>query len=74
MLVPGYVGKEEVAGIAGFISSLDSDIPYALLAFHPDFLMTDLPVTSRRQAMECLEAARAAGLSRVRLGNIHLLQ
>jgi len=74
LLVPGYVGKEEVAGIAGFISSLDSDIPYTLLAFHPDFLMTDLPVTSRRQAMECLEAARAAGLSRVRLGNIHLLQ
>jgi len=35
--------------------------------------MTDLPVTSRRQAMGCLEAVRAAGLSRVRLGNIHLL-
>ena len=74
LLVPGYVGKEEVAGIAAFISSLDPDIPYALLAFHPDFLMTDLPATSRHQAMECLEAARAAGLSRVRLGNIHLLR
>jgi len=73
LLVPGYVGKEEVAGIAAFISSLDPDIPYVLLAFHPDFFMTDLPVTSRHQAMECLEAARAAGLSRVRLGNIHLL-
>jgi pyruvate formate lyase activating enzyme len=74
LLVPGYVGKEEVAGIAAFIASLDPDIPYALLAFHPDFLMTDLPTTSRRQAMECLEAARAAGLTRVRLGNIHLLR
>jgi len=73
LLVPGYVDREEVAGIAAFISSLDPDIPYALLAFHPDFLMTDLPATSRHQAMECLEAARAAGLSRVRLGNIHLL-
>jgi pyruvate formate lyase activating enzyme len=74
LLIPGYVGKEEVARIAGFISSLDPDIPYALLAFHPDFLMTDLPVTSRCQATECLDAARAVGLSRVRLGNIHLLQ
>ena len=73
LLVPGYVGKEEVAGIAAFISSLDPDIPYSLLAFHPDFVMTDLPVTSKQQAMECLESARAAGLSRVRLGNIHLL-
>jgi len=73
LLVPGYVDQEEVAGIAAFISSLDPDIPYTLLAFHPDFLMTDLPVTSKQQAMECLEAARAAGLNRVRLGNIHLL-
>lgn len=73
LLVPGYVDQEEVAGIAVFISSLDPDIPYALLAFHPHFLMADLPATSRQQAMECLEAARAAGLSRVRLGNIHLL-
>jgi pyruvate formate lyase activating enzyme len=73
LLVPGYVDREEVAGIAGFISSLDRDIPYVLLAFQPAFLMTDLPATSRRQAMECLDAARAAGLNRVRLGNIHLL-
>ncbi|MBL7125445.1 MAG: radical SAM protein [Dehalococcoidales bacterium] len=73
LLVSGYIDKEEVARIAAFISSLDPDIPYALLAFHPDFLMTDLLATSRHQAMECLEAARAAGLSRVRLGNIHLL-
>jgi len=73
LLIPGYIGKEEVAGIAAFISSLDPDIPYALLAFHPDFLMTDLPTTSRHQAMECLDAARAAGLTRVKLGNIHLL-
>ena len=34
--------------------------------------MTDLPATSRRQTMECLEAAKDAGLSRVKLGNIHL--
>jgi len=73
LLIPGYIGKEEVGRIAAFISSLDPDIPYALLAFHPDFLMMDLPATSKQQAMECLEAARGAGLSRVRLGNIHLL-
>ena len=73
LLVSGYVDQEEVAGIAALISSLDPDIPYVLLAFHPDFLMTDLPATSKRQAMECLEAAKAAGLNRVRLGNIHLL-
>jgi len=73
LLVPGYVEAEEVAGIAGFIAGLDPSIPYSLLAFHPDFAMGDLPVTSRRQAEACLEAARDAGLGRVHLGNRHLL-
>ena len=73
LLVPGYVDKEEVSRIAAFISSLDPDIPYALLAFHPQFMMDDLPPTSQRHAQECLAEAKAQGLQRVRLGNTHLL-
>jgi len=73
LLVPGYVDKEEVSRIAAFISSLDPNIPYALLAFHPQFMMNDLPPTSQRHAQECLAEAKAQGLRRVRLGNTHLL-
>ncbi len=73
LLVPGYVDAEQVRQIAQFIARLDRTIPYALLAFHPDFEMGDLPTTSRRLAMECLDAAQAAGLTRVRIGNVHLL-
>ncbi len=73
LLVPGYVDKQEVSQIAGFISSLNSDIPYSLLAFHPQFMMRDLPTTSRSHAEECLEAAKAQGLKRVRIGNVRLL-
>jgi len=73
LLVPGYVDVEQVRQIAGFIARLDPSIPYALLGFHPNFEMTDLPTTSRRQATECLAAAEAAGLTRVRIGNVHLL-
>ncbi len=73
LLIPGYVEKEEVAQIASFITSLSPDIPYALLAFHPHFLMDDLPTTSRRHAQECLVAAKEAGLNNVRIGNLHLL-
>lgn len=73
LLVPGYVTAAEVRRIAEFIFDLDSSIPYALLAFSPQFLMSDLPPTSRRQATECLEAALGAGLKRVRLGNTGLL-
>jgi pyruvate formate lyase activating enzyme len=73
LLVPGYVDADEVGAIAEFIADIDPDIPYSLLAFHPQFLMTDLPLTSRRHAHEAESAARSAGLNRVRIGNIHLL-
>lgn len=73
LLVPGYVGADQVGQIARFIVRLDPSIPYALLAFHPAFETSDLPTTSRRQAENCLAAAREAGLSRVRIGNVHLL-
>jgi pyruvate formate lyase activating enzyme len=73
LLVPGYVDADEVSQIAHFIASLDKDIPYALLAFHPQFYMTDLPTTSRRHAEECKIAAEKEGLTNIRVGNIHLL-
>jgi pyruvate formate lyase activating enzyme len=74
LLVPGYIDTQEVGEIASFIAELDPNIPYALLGFHGDFLMADLPRTSRTQAQSCLAAAEAAGLKRVRLGNIHVLR
>jgi len=73
LLVPGYVDRAEVSGIAAFIASHGRDIPYSLLAFHPQFAMGDLPATSSRHAHECLAEARAQGLTNVRLGNVHLL-
>jgi len=73
LLVPGYVDAEEVARIARFIAGLDRRIPYALLAFAPQFYMADLPRTSARHALEAESAARAAGLTNVRIGNRHLL-
>ena len=68
LLVPGYVDEVEVEGIARFIGEMNKEIPYTLLAFHPDFQMYDLPFTSRRQAEDCLRAARKH-LNNVHLGN-----
>lgn len=73
LLVPGYVTPEEVAAIALFIASVDPETPYALLAFAPQFTASDLPFTSARHASEALEAASDAGLTRVHVGNRHLL-
>jgi pyruvate formate lyase activating enzyme len=73
LLVPGYIDAQEVKAIASFISKLNPDIPYALLGFRGDFLMTDLPRTSWEQANRCLQAAEDAGLKRVRIGNVGIL-
>jgi pyruvate formate lyase activating enzyme len=71
--MPGYIDAQEVGAIASYIANINPDIPYVLLGFHGDFLMTDLPRTSWKQANRCLEAARGAGLKRVRIGNVHIL-
>jgi pyruvate formate lyase activating enzyme len=73
LLVPGYVDTEEVRRIATFIASINPDIPYALLGFHPSFYLADLPLTSVRHAQDAERAARAAGLTNVRIANRHLL-
>jgi pyruvate formate lyase activating enzyme len=73
LLVPGYVDVEEVGRIARFIASLNPHIPYALLAFHPSFFLSDLPPTSRSHAFMAKEQAQREGLSNVRIGNVHLL-
>jgi pyruvate formate lyase activating enzyme len=73
LLVPGYVTPDEVGRIARFIAGIDPDTPYSLLAFYPQFLMADQPVTSRQHAEQALAAARDAGLTRVHIGNRHLL-
>lgn len=73
LLVPGYIDAEEVSKIARFIASFSPHIPYALLAFAPNFYTSDLPYTTARHAEEAEAAARAAGLLNVRIGNRHIL-
>jgi len=72
LLIPGYIDKKEVEKITSFISNLNPDIPYSLLAFHPDFKIIDMPVTNKKQAEECYQAAKKY-LNRVNIGNKHLL-
>ncbi len=73
LLVPGYVDEEEIAALARFISALNPEIPWSLLAFYPTFYLEDLPTTSRRHAEAALALARSAGLKKIHLGNVHLL-
>jgi pyruvate formate lyase activating enzyme len=73
LLVPGYVSEDEIRRIAAFIAEVNPEIPYALLGFAPQFMMTDLPPTSVDHAEAALRAAQEEGLRNVRVGNRHLL-
>jgi pyruvate formate lyase activating enzyme len=73
LLVPGYVSLEEAKKIAGFIASIDPDTPYSLLAFYASYLFPDLPSTSQEHAEKAEEISRKQGLSRIHVGNIHVL-
>ncbi len=73
LLVPGYIDDDEIRGISRLIASVSPEIPYALLAFYPQFYLGDLPTTARSRALRCKEIAEEAGLQRVRIGNAHLL-
>lgn len=72
LLVPFYVDEKEVEHIARFIASINPEIPYSLLIFHPDFHMRDMPITSREQAQRCYEAAKKH-LKNVNINNKQLL-
>jgi pyruvate formate lyase activating enzyme len=73
LLVPWYIDTEEVEQLARFIAGIDPDISYSLLIFHPDYALTDLPITPKKQVEECFFAVRQH-LTRVHIGNFHLLQ
>ncbi|UCF45544.1 MAG: radical SAM protein [Candidatus Bathyarchaeota archaeon] len=72
LLVPGYLDVEEIKNIAKFISEIDPQIPYTLLAFYPCYVMKDLPTTSKKQAVECQKIAEEY-LKNTKIGNAHLL-
>jgi pyruvate formate lyase activating enzyme len=72
LLVPGYVDVPEVEAIARFVGNLDPEIPLSLLIFHPQWNMRDLPITPRKQALECREAA-SRFCNNVHVGNLNLL-
>ncbi|MEM0002181.1 MAG: radical SAM protein [Desulfurococcaceae archaeon] len=73
LLVPGYIDEYEIDQMTKFIAELNSEIPYVFLGFHPDYILTDLPTTSRKHAEKAVKIARENGLKHVYIENIFLL-
>ncbi|MEM1742097.1 MAG: radical SAM protein [Desulfurococcaceae archaeon] len=73
LVVPHYIDEYEIDNMTKFIASINPEIPYVFLAFHPDYKLFDLPRTSYRHMNRVLEIARKNGLKNIYVGNKWLL-
>lgn len=70
LYIPGWVETDQIGRIARLLARLDTKVPFTILAFFPQYHMRDVPPPEVTQMVSAYEAARAAGLEQVRLGNV----
>ena len=52
------------------IENLGSDVPFHVLRFHPDYMLTEIPVTPIETLESFIEEAKKLGLKHVYIGNV----
>ena len=71
LIIPTHNDRpHELEQIASFIRELGPDIPWHVTAYHPTYLLTDLPRTPVTTLVQAREIGRRAGLRYVYTGNI----
>ncbi|HIQ01457.1 MAG TPA: AmmeMemoRadiSam system radical SAM enzyme [Anaerolineales bacterium] len=71
LLIPGLNDSDdELKAMAEWLAEVDSDIPWHVTAFHPDYQMLDRPPTSQIALARAYEIGREAGLHHVYVGNV----
>jgi len=71
LIVPGSNDSvEELSDIAGFISSLDKNIPWHVSRFYPQYKMDDLPPTPAETLETAFNIGKEKGLNYIYLGNL----
>jgi len=71
LIIPGLNdSSDELKGIARFIKSVDSSIPWHVTAFHPTYQLTDRPPTPRSSLRKARDIGIIEGLRFVYEGNI----
>ncbi|KPJ99806.1 MAG: radical SAM protein [Nitrospira bacterium SG8_35_4] len=71
LIIPGYSDDEnQLKEIAGFIKSVDENIPWHVSAFYPAFKLPDVPPTRRESLRMARDIGIKAGLRYVYEGNI----
>jgi len=68
--IPGWVEIDQIGKIAELLSQVDSEIPYAIIAFLSEHKLEHVPSPNFQQMIDSFETAKDAGLKNVRLGNL----
>jgi len=70
LYIPGLVEADELEQIARLLAAVDSSIPFTILAFFPEYRMTDFRKPTVEEMVESYRRVKEAGLENVRLGNV----
>lgn len=68
--IPGWVEEDQISEIAKLLAQVDRDIPYAIIAFIPEYQLKHVNPPTYHQMIRAFECARDAGLRNVKIGNI----
>jgi pyruvate formate lyase activating enzyme len=73
LYIPGWVETDQIGKIAMELASVDAEIPFTILAFFPEYKMRAVHAPTMWQMIDAYNAAKDAGLRKIRLGNLHLV-
>jgi pyruvate formate lyase activating enzyme len=71
LIIPGYNDSDEqLHGLADFLASVSTDLPWHVTAFYPHYKMKDVPPTKMEALRRGVKIGHDAGLKHAYAGNI----
>ncbi len=70
LYIPGVVEIEDLIKIGQLLQAVDSEIPFTLLAFFPEYRMKHYRSPTVKEMVSAYRHVKATGLKNIRLGNL----
>ena len=70
LYIPGLVEADDLANIARILTAVDTDIPFTILAFFPEYRMKNYRRPTVNEMVAAYKQVKATGLKNIRLGNL----
>ncbi len=70
LYIPGLIETDELERIAQVLCAVDSSIPFTVLAFFPEYKMTEFKRPRVKEIVAAFHRIKSIGLQNVRLGNV----